>query len=195
MAELIPMQYRLRTAQKQHLNKWVLIGVVAVGLSLASLTYAYMLQRRETSVLSAGKAQVQQKSIAISESRQVLGRRQALAIRMQKVEQLMDDRTLLALLRNISDGFAATDCLEYISIDAKPRAKEKETAPVDGSYVVHIVGITASNTTLADLVTRLSKQTTPAMNVVLQSSHRETLQDGQVMRFEIQCEKPAPSGT
>jgi hypothetical protein len=206
MAELIPVQYRLRTAQKQHLEKWMLIAIVAVGVALAGVTYTYMLARHEKSAMLARQTEYRQKASAIDQSRQVLARRQELANRMQKVEQLMDDKTLLSLLKNISEGFASSDCLEYINIEAKAKDgektndngkdknKDKDVALANGNYVVHITGITSNSATLADLVNRLSHQTTPAMNVVLESSHRETLMDGQVMRFEILCEKQAQKG-
>jgi hypothetical protein len=56
--------------------------------------------------------------------------------------------------------------------------------------VVHITGITENSRTLADLMTRLGKNTQPEVSVVLQSSKREPLMDGQVMHFEITCEQP-----
>jgi hypothetical protein len=203
MAELIPIEYRLKTAQKQHLEKWMLIGVVTVGVSLASLTYTYMWGRQRSAERDILAAEFQAKSSTISQSQQLLQTRQELAKRMQKVEQLMDDKMLLSLLKNISDGFASTDCLEYISVDARGKPPEpvkdkegnlvKDTQPVEDRYAVRITGITANNATLSDLVTRLSRQSTPPMNVVLESSRRENLLDGQVMRFQILCEKPGIS--
>ena len=44
-------------------------------------------------------------------------------------------------------------------------------------------------------MTRLGKNSTPAMNVVLETSRREAYLDGQVMRFQIVCEKPENKGT
>lgn len=203
MAELIPIEYRLRTAQKQQLEKWMLVGVVALGVSLASLTYTFLWERQRVAEHSALAEQLQQKSSAIGQSQQVLAARQELADRMQQVEQLMDDKMLLSLLRNISEGFASTDCLEYIAIDArgkkgevvKDKGKEKAASGREEHYMVRITGITTNSATLSDLVTRLSRQTSPAMNVVLESSHREKLYDGQVMRFEISCEQPGGKGT
>src|SRR5688500_18327652 len=111
MAELIPIEYRLKTAQKQHLSKWMLIGVVTAGVSLASLTYTYMWGRQQRAERDSLAAEFQAKSSTISQSQQLLQTRQELAKRMQKVEQLMDDKMLLSLLKNISEGFASTDCL------------------------------------------------------------------------------------
>ncbi len=44
-------------------------------------------------------------------------------------------------------------------------------------------------------MTRLGQRTNPPINVVLESSRREALLDGQVMRFQIICEKADPRGT
>lgn len=44
-------------------------------------------------------------------------------------------------------------------------------------------------------MTRLGQHTNPPINVVLEASHREPLLDGQVMRFQIVCEKTDSNGT
>lgn len=204
MAELIPMQYRLRIAQKAYLRRWIIVGGLATVVSLASVTHAFMWQLRQTTVESGLAAQVQERSSVLLLSRRVVASRQELADKMQKIEQLMDDKTLLSLLKNISEGFSGSDCLEYISIDARGKTladhttkNEKDASPhtatpaADGGrYVVRISGITANNATLKDLVDRLSQRASPAMNVGLESSRRENMFDGQVMHFEIVCEKP-----
>ena len=114
---------------------------------------------------------------------------------MQKIQKLMDDKTLLSLLHNISDGFSKKDCLQYINIDARAddKGNHNNAEPGDGHYIVHVTGITESSTTLAELMTRLGRHTDPPVNVVLQSSKREPLLDGQVVRFEILCEQPKGS--
>jgi hypothetical protein len=202
MAELIPLNYRLRMAQRRHLQRWMLVGVVAAAVSLASVTQAFLWQHKQVARYNELNAQVQEQSSALVKSQQVVASRQDLANRMQKIDQLMDDKTLLALLRNISEGFSGSDCLEYINIDARgksvaqPAEKTDNGKPappaatIEDRYVVRISGITANNATLKDLVDRLSERASPAMTVSLESSRRENMFDGQVMRFEIVCQKP-----
>jgi hypothetical protein len=208
MAELIPLHYRLRVAQKRHLQRWFIAGGLAVAVSLASVSHAFVWQHRQSTSERDLIAQVAEKSAALVDSQKIVLTRQDLAGKMQRVEQLMEDKMLLSLLKNVSEGFAATDCLENISIDARgkslpvaaaapgPDGKPVAAEPAEERYAVRLTGITANNATLSDLVTRLSRQTSPAMNVVLESSKRENMFDGQVMRFEILCEKPrATKGT
>jgi hypothetical protein len=203
MAELIPLHYRLRVAQRRHLQRWTIGAGVAAAVSLASVTHAYLWQRQQTAVDNDLAAQVRDKSSAVVQSQRIVASRQELADKMQKIEQLMDDKTLLSLLKNISEGFSGTDCLEYIHIDARgkslPQAPRTDKdapapapapAPAEDRYVVRISGITANSATLKDLVDRLSQRASPAMSVSLESSRRENMFDGQVMRFEIVCEKP-----
>jgi hypothetical protein len=146
--------------------------------------------------------QVQAQSAVLLQSQRVIANRQGLADKMQKIEELMDDKMLLALLKNVSDGFSGADCLEYINIDARGKSlpvptpkTDKDGRPVatpqqPETYVVRISGVTANSATLKDLVDRLSQRASPAMTVSLESSHRENMFDGQVMRFEIVCQKP-----
>jgi hypothetical protein len=162
-----------------------------------------MWERRQTAACNELAAAVQQNSMSIKKAEQLVATRQELANRMQKVEGLMEDKLLLSLLHNISEGFSSTDCLESINIDArvlvshkKENQAAKDAPPPEETYMVRISGITSNNATLADLVTRLSHQAAPAMNVVLESSKREQRLEGQVMRFQILCEKPrADKGT
>ena len=196
MAELIPSDYRLRVMQRQQITRWGMFAILAATLGLAGVGSACVWQRRCALENEALAAQYKEKSTLIVRSQDLRGRRQDLANRMQKIQKLMDDKTLLSLLSNISDGFSAKDCLDYISIDARAQ-KSGTPAGGDGSegrYVVHIVGITENSRTLADLMTRLGKNTEPPINVVLQSSKRESLLDGQVMHFEITCEQPETKG-
>ena len=86
-------------------------------------------------------------------------------------------------------AFAASDCLEYVHIDARGG-----NAGEEGKFLVRITGITNNSTTLAELMTRLSKGKEPAVNVTLEMSRREPYLDGQVMRFQITCERGTKKG-
>ncbi len=197
MAELIPFEYRLRVAQKRQISRWVSLGVLFTLLSTVSVTYAFLWEHKRAvehdrvSLLAAAKQTL------IIHSHELRDRRQQLAGRMEKIQELIDDKVLLSLLGNISDGFSTQDCLEYVSIDARIQDKNappNKPAP-DPKYVVRITGITENSGTLAELMTRLGHQSGPPISVVLESSHREALLDGQVMRFQIICEKADPKGT
>jgi hypothetical protein len=196
MAELIPLSYRLRIATRQRLTAWIIAGAAVVLLLGATLAYAFAWERQRTTECEALWIDHQGKSVLIAQSEALRAKREILAARMQKIQQLMDDRLLLALVRNISDGFSANDCLEYIQVDARGTTRTGTTDSTAGdAYSVRISGITTNSSTLAELMTRLTQRSNPPMNVVLQSSHRDTLLDGQVMRFQIVCEKPDTKGT
>jgi hypothetical protein len=113
---------------------------------------------------------------------------------MQKMQELKDDKVLLSLLRNISEGFGNSDCLEYVSVEAhgaRPNGNEKSVD--DKAYAVRINGITANDTSHADLLNRLTEigaKADPPIAITPESLKREKLLDGQVMRFQILCERP-----
>lgn len=195
MAELIPLQYRLKAAQKQRLSSWSLAMVVALAIGVSGIAYAFAFERRASAELVRLQGEFNSKSSLIERSRELRTARSALAARMEKIQQLMDDKVLLSLLRNISDGFSGTDALDYIEIDARGTTLPQEKQTGDGQFVVHINGITTNNTSLAELMSRLTRQSGPTMNVVLESSRRENHLDGQVMRFQIICEKADNPGT
>ena len=118
---------------------------------------------------------------------------------MAKIQELRDDTVLLSLLRGIAGSFSDDDCLETVKIDAHGAKPDSAPAPApnasDDRYAVHLSGITANSSTLAALMTRLTQQNNPAVNVVLENSHRDNVLDGQAMRFQIVCEKPTSKGT
>jgi hypothetical protein len=197
MAELIPFEYRLRIVQRQRLGRWLGVAAIVGAVSLTAVGAAFAWSRQCASGLETLSTQYREKSALIVRSQLLRASRQNLANRMEKIQQLMDDRTLLSLLRNISSGFSAHDCLEYINIDARAEKDPAHAAGASGKgfYVVHITGITESSASLADLMTRLGRNGSPPINVVLQSSKREPLLDGKVMRFEILCEQPENKGS
>ncbi|MGN6368700.1 MAG: hypothetical protein ACTHN5_10595 [Phycisphaerae bacterium] len=191
MAELIPFSYRLRVMRRQQVRRWATVAAVAAVISLASVGASYVWERQCSAENEALAGQYREKSTLIARAQELRAKRRDLANRMEKIQTLMNDKTLLSLLNNISNGFSAKDCLDYINIDA--RAQKSDPAAKGESprhYVVQITGITENSRTLADLMTRLGKNTEPPVNVVLQSSKRENLMDGQVMRFDITCEEP-----
>jgi hypothetical protein len=199
MAELIPPEYRMRMAQRAHVVKWVFAGVAALAAAGGAIAYGAAWERGKAAEHAGLAAQFREKSVLITRSQELRGKRQELANRMSKIQELRDDKVLLSLLRNIAGSFSADDCLETVKIEAhgaKPdSAPNGAPAASDDAYAVHLSGITTNSTTLAALMTRLTQQNNPAINVVLENSHRDKMLDGQVMRFQILCEKPQPKGT
>jgi hypothetical protein len=191
MAELIPIEYRLRAAQSRLASQWLRRGILVAIASAAALTYTFGWYRNQNAGHEKFAVEFKAKSALIVRSQELRSRRQDLANRMEKIQELMDDKVLLSLLKNVSDGFSGKDCLEFISIDARvqdPAPAADKPLP-DPHYVVRITGITQTSGTLAELMTRLGQNSKPPINVVLESSHREPLLDGQVMRFQIVCDK------
>lgn len=196
MAELIPPEYRLRLAQRQHLAQWAVAGVVTLLLAGGAVAYGAVWQRGKAAEHADLATQFREKSVLITRSQDLRAKRQDLANRMQKIQQLRDDKVLLSLLRNIAGSFSSDDCLETVKIEAHGAKPDGAAAAVaDDAYAVHLSGITTNSTTLAALMTRLTQQNTPAINVVLENSRRDKVLDGQVMRFQIICEKPVAKGT
>lgn len=198
MAELIPPEYRLKAAQRQQIARWAGAGVVALLLSGGAVAYGVAWQRGKAAEHADLAAQFREKSVLITRSQELRGKRQDLANRMAKIQELRDDKVLLALLRNVAGSFSTEDCLETVRIEAhgaKPDTAPSGAVSSDDAYAVHLNGITTNSSSLAALMTRLTQQNSPAINVVLENSHRDKVLDGQVMRFQILCERPAPKGT
>ena len=185
MAELIPLHYRARVATRQRIRIWVLWGFVTFAACGAALSTAYAWEMRSAGTLDQLEKEHRGRLALIVRSQELRNKRQDLADRMQKIQQLMDDKVLLALLHDISESFSTNDCLEYIHIDALGTSTEPGHEP--NQFVVRLTGITNNSTTLAELMKRLNAKSQPKVDVVLENSRRETYVDGQVMRFQITC--------
>ncbi len=199
MAELISPEYRIKTAIDRKTRQWVAGGVLTVILSVSSLTCAYVWKQHRSAEFAALNAQFHTKAVLIDEAKSLQSRRVDLADRMTKMQQLMEDKTLLSLLQNIANGFSANDCLDYISVDAHGGLEKTGDGkkPVNNKYSVRITGITATDATHADLLNRLTeigKASDPPISINPESLRRETLYDGQVFRFQILCEQPLAKG-
>jgi hypothetical protein len=194
MAELIPLDYRLGEMRRRLIGRWAAVAVVAALVAGGSLAWTYAWSQKQQVAFDERSHELQAKSVLIAQAKELRERRLDLAARMQKMQELMDDRVLLALLRNISDGFSSSDCLEFISVEAhnaRPTGNEKSTD--DKAYAVRISGVTANDTSHADLLNRLTEigaKSDPPIMITPESLKRENLMDGQVMRFQILCERP-----
>lgn len=192
MAELIPLDYRINELRRRLIRRWAVVTVLTAMVAGGSLFSTLAWKWERVAEYTALQAERQSKSVLIAQAKVLRERRLDLAARMQKMQELKEDKVLLALLRNISDGFSAHDCLEYINVEAhNPRQGGK--ASDDKPYSVRISGITANDTTHADLLNRLTEigaKSDPPITITPESLKRENLLDGQVMRFQILCEKP-----
>ena len=80
-------------------------------------------------------AEYKNKSVLIKQAMDLQTKRLDLAARMQKMQSLRDDKTLLSLLKSVSSGFSDTDCLQYLSIQAHPPAKSPQDKSPGGAHV------------------------------------------------------------
>ena len=198
MAELIPLHYRAKFVVRQRVRLWTLGGVVTLAMCAAAVVAAAVWSHAAAGEVARLDADYRQKATLIQASEQLQARRQALADRMRKIEGLKQDKTLLSLLRNVAAGFSELDCLEYIHVDARGTTKGTDAAALAAAatdsdtshYIVRLSGITSTPATLADLMTRMGQGNNPPMQVQLEASKREGFLDGQVIRFQMACEKP-----
>ncbi len=195
MAELIPLEYRFEAARRKLVSRWIITGVFSLAVCGALLAYAYTWQGKRQDEYDRYSDEFRDKSALMAQAKELLNRRVELAARMQKMQELKDDKILLSLLSNVSQAFSPKDdCLEYVSVMAH-NTQRGPNEPDDHKYVVHVNGITKSDTTNADLLNRLTElgvKADPPLVTTPISLRRESLQDGKVMRFEIVAEKPEP---
>ena len=199
MAELIPAEYQIKTACDRQSRRWIVAGVLTAVLSAGSLTCANVWKNHRSAEFATLNNEFHSKSVLIDRAKELQSRRLDLAARMKKMQQLMEDRTLLSLLQNIANGFSANDCLEYISVDAhgNPQSAANDKSPESHRYSVRITGITANDTSHADLLNRLTDigvKSNPPIAINPESLRRESMNDGQVFRFQILCEQPLAKG-
>ena len=190
MAELIPFEYRVRVVQRVTIVRWSIYGMVALIAAAAGLLCIFTWQHRQNDALAELQAEYKQRCTLIFRSQELRTKRENLATRMKGIQQLRDDKVLLALLHNISTGFSEHDCLEQVHIDARGG----NAGRAEGEYTVKLIGVTSDSSSLADLMKRLAAQNQPAVSVILEQSKREVYLDGHVMRFQILCEKPGAKG-
>jgi hypothetical protein len=194
MAELIPLDYRIHVARSRLIGRWVVVFALTVIICAGSVICAMTWKARKGADLARLNDEYNAKKTLIQRAKELRAGRLDLASRMEKIQQLMDDKTLLLLLHNISGSFSPNDCLQYISIDAHGRVADKKSDDPN-RFIVRLNGFTTNTSSLAELMTRLKKNPTPKMSVTPDSSRREGLMDGQVMRFQITCEKADSVGT
>jgi len=196
MAELIPVHYLMRAAARRRLERWTLVGLLVAGLCAAAVLSSYAMDMRHGAELAQLQRTHQERRGLIARAHELCSQRQILARRMETIQQLKTDRTLLVALATISRSFASHDRLESLLItnNVEARDKDSKTATVPGS-TAQVMGITANSATMAELMSRLGQGSDAATNVSLLSSRRETFLDSQVMRFQLLCQRAAAAGS
>jgi hypothetical protein len=193
MAELIPLEYRIGVARARLISRWSTVLVVTVAVAAAALLSTYLWKRRQAAEYARLELQYRDSSAFVQQYNNLRAKRDDLAQRMQKLEDLRHDRVLLSLLHSVSSGFAEADCLEYVCIDAHPPEKK----PAGAKYSVRMRGITADDGSHARLLERLTdigKKSQPPINVPLGEKHLFQLFDGTVTSFDITCDQPLAKG-
>jgi hypothetical protein len=193
MAELIPLDYRVRIARKRLISRWTTVGIIAAGFAISGLTLAYHWSHQQSAKFADQERKFREGQVYVKAYADLKARRDDLAQRMKKMEDLQDDRVLLSLLHNVSTGFSDADALEYICIDAYP-AEKKGAEP---RYSVRVRGITADDSSYSRFLDRLTdignNRQTP-LRVPLGEKHLLLMLDGQVTSFDITCDQPVAKG-
>jgi Tfp pilus assembly protein PilO len=193
MAELIPLEYRIRVARAQLMSRWTTALIVTVAVMAAALLQTYMWKRRQTADYARLEQQYRESSVFIKQYNELHAQREDLARRMKKMEDLRTDKVLVSLLNSVSTCFSEYDCLEYVCIEAHPADRK----PAESQYSVRVRGITANDTTHSRFLERLTdigKKSQPPIKVPLGEKHLLIMLDGEVTSFDITCEQPLAKG-
>lgn len=194
MAELIPKHYRLRVATKQRVERWVLVGLVVIAGCVATVLSTWAMDLRVRAQLADLVAQRSARASLISRATELVAQRAALAQRLETIQHLQDDRTVLTALSDVAARFSEHDRLEFIRVSndqVNHQANKDSPVRPNTNATAQVRGITENATTMAELMTRLSRTTPATTNVVLETSRREDFIDSQVMRFHLLCQRTA----
>jgi hypothetical protein len=198
MAELIPLEYRIRMARRRLVSRWSTVLIVTFAVAAASLLSTYMWKRQQAAVCARLEQQYRDNSVLLKHYNELRARRDDLSLRMQKMEDLRNDRVLLSLLNTVSSCFSESDCLEYVCIDAHLADKKPgDPKTADPRYSVRLRGITLDDTTHSHLLERLTstgKKSELPVNVPLGEKHLLQMLDGSVTSFDITCDQPLAKG-
>jgi hypothetical protein len=193
MAELIPLEYRVGVARRRLISRWITVGIIAAAIAASSVASTFVWKRQQAVRYADLARQYREAEVHIQQYSDLKARRDDLAQRMKRMEDLQSDQVLLSLLRNVSTGFSDSDCLEYICIDAYPGDKKSS----DSRYSVRLRGITLDDTShsrFLDRLTDIGKKSQPPLRVPLGEKHLLLMLDGQVTSFDIICDQPVAKG-
>ena len=197
MAELIPFEYRVRITRARYVRRWSLAAALAVAVAGVALGYVYTWQQHKAQEYAVLDKDYKNKSFLIQQAMDLQAKRLDLAARMQKMQSLRDDNTLLSLLMGVAGQFSEKDSLQFISILAHPPHKANQAKPDGNDYSVRLAGITNDYTSHANLLDRLTdagQKLQPPLSLPPGSTRIEKVYDGEVVHFEIVGEAPKTKG-
>jgi hypothetical protein len=192
MAELIPLEYRLATAQSECMRRWGFVLALTAVMAGAGLFTAYNGQRKCRLAFEEMKANYADRSMIKRESFRLIEQRKEIASRMSRIQKVQDDRTLLTLLASVTEQFSDNDVLEDIVLEVHGRGGEERNPP--GSFNVRVGAFTRSYDTWNELIDRLTKasaKSDPPMAIKPGSASDAKVLDGQVVKFQVSFDPPA----
>jgi hypothetical protein len=188
MAELIPVQYRIRAAQKTILSRWVFFGAVMLAAAGVGIFCAWNWQRQQAQVVEGLQNEYKSKSPIMIWAKEVKGNYDDLLKRLSNIDGLRDDSTLLSLVNHISAAAGEYDSFETMQIDARKGPGGEK------GYFVRVIGVTKDSASIGELVERMGKDCYPKINVSVEVGKTEKYLDGEVYRFHILCEPEKTQG-
>jgi hypothetical protein len=198
MAELIPLEYRIRVARARLISRWFLVLIVTAGAAAAALVSTYVWRRQAAQQYARAVQEYQDKADILKQYGDLRAKRDDLAARMRRLQDLRTDKVLVSLLNNVSSCFSEADCLDYVSIEAHPAdGKSGDSRTVESRYSVRVRGITVDDTSHSHLLERLTvtgRKSDPPIQVPLGEKHLLQMLDGVVTSFDITCSQPLAKG-
>jgi hypothetical protein len=197
VAELIPLEYRIRAARRVLIRRWIMVGTMTAVAAGAMFASTYMWKRQQAAECARLEQQYRDNSVLIKQYNDLRGKREDLSARMRKLEDLRNDKVLLSLLTSTVSCFAESDCLEYVCVDAYPGERRPDAKNAEPRYSVRIRGITVDDTSHSQLLERLTatgKKSDPPVKVPLGEKRLLPMFDGAVTSFDITCSQPLAKG-
>jgi hypothetical protein len=199
MAELIPLEYRIRKARATLISRWIVVSVVTTVAAGTALFSVYLWRHQQAVEFAGLERQYRDQAVQIKQYNDLKARRDDLAARMRYMDDLRSDTILLSLLNNVSSCFSSADSLNYVCVDAHP-PERRPGDPNDAAppkYSIRISGITVDDTSHSHLLERLTatgKKSDPPIKVPLGEKHLMQMLDGAVTSFDITCDQPLAKG-
>jgi hypothetical protein len=187
MAELIPLEYRISTARKGLIRRWIITGALAVVVCAAAVTYAGLWKGKQKTAYDTMQRDYREGAAILGQARGLQASRVELAARMARIGQLENDTVLLTLLKNVASSLSDDDCLKFINVDAHVGDPKSD----GNKYQVQIHGITRDDTSHAALLDRLTdigKKSQPPLKVNLGEKRLVQFLDGEATSFDLTCE-------
>jgi hypothetical protein len=162
------------------------------------LVSTYVWRRQAAIQYAKSEQEYRNKADILKQYSDLHAKRENLAQRMRRLQDLRTDQVLVSLLNNVSSCFSNADCLDYVCIDAhSPDKKSADSRALNARYSVRVRGITMDDTSHSHLLDRLTvagKKSEPPIHVPLGEKHLLQMFDGVVTSFDITCDQPLAKG-